>query len=168
MPDGDSDDECQDLTSLIEVRVDTLNGLEGDVPEWEEIEFMVDSGAGATVIPPDEVKAVEAKESTSPSQYKMADGSMIPERGMKTFTALTEDEQWRTVNARITDVDKPLLSVSQIVRNGGATVVFSPEGGYIKSPGRPTLPMELRNNVYHLKMWVPKEQGEPKPFHGRT
>ena len=168
MPDGDSDDECRDLTSLIEVTVDTLNGLEGDIPEWEEIEFMVDSGAGSTVIPTDEVKAVEMMESNSGTQYKMADGSMIPDRGTKTFRAQTEDEQWRTVTAHVTDVDKPLLSVSQIVQKGGATVVFSPEGGYIKSPGRPTLPMELRNNVYHLKMWVPREQGEPEPFHGRT
>ena len=63
----------------------------------------------------------------------------------------------------MTDVDQALLSVSQIVRTG-ATVVFSPEGSYIDSPGGTTLPINLRNNVYFLKMWVPKDQ--PKSFQG--
>ena len=65
----------------------------------------------------------------------------------------------------MTDVDQALLSVSQIVRSG-ATVVFSPEANYINSPGGEKRPMDLRNNTYFLKMWVPKDQG--KPFHGRT
>ena len=59
----DSDEEDQELTSLIEVTVDALHGLGDDIPEWEEIEFMVDSGAGTTVITPDEVKAVKPSES---------------------------------------------------------------------------------------------------------
>ena len=96
----------------------------------------------------------------------MADGSLIPDRGTKTFKAQTEDEQWRLINAHVTDVDKALLSVSQIVQKGGATVVFSPEGSYIQSPEGPALPMELRNNVYHLKMWVPNDQNIF--FHGQT
>ena len=127
---------------------------------------MVDSGAGTTVITTDEVKAVEPSESNSHASYKMADGSLIPDRGTKTFKAQTEDEQWHVINANVTDVDKALLSVSQIVQTSGATVVFSPEGNYIKSSGGSTLPLELRNNVYFLKMWVPK--GQNKLFHGRT
>ena len=127
---------------------------------------MVDSGAGTTVITPDEVKAVVAKDPDPNRNYKMADGSMIQDRGTKTFKAQMDDEQWRDMSARVTDVDQALLSVSQIVQKGGATVVFSPEGSYIQNPGAPAIPMELRNNVYHLKMWVPKEQG--KPFRGRT
>ena len=90
---------------------------------------------------------------------------MIQDKGTKTFKAQTEDEQWHLINAQVTDVDQALLSVSQIVQTG-ATVVFSPEANYINSPGGATLPMDLRNNVYFLKMWVPKDQN--KPFHGRT
>ena len=127
---------------------------------------MVDSGAGTTVISLDEAKAVKPSDPDPSRTYKLADGSIIQDKGTKTFNAQTDDEQWRLINAQVTDVDKALLSVSQIVQKGGATVVFSPEGSYIQSPEGPALPMELRNNVYHLKMWVPKEQG--KPFHGRT
>ena len=154
------------MKSLIEVTMDALNGLADDVQEWEEIEFMVDSGAGTTVITPDDVKAVKPSDPDPRRTYKLADGSMIQDKGTKTFKAQTDDEQWRLINAQVTDVDQALLSVSQIVQKGGATVVFSPEGSYIQSPGGTALPMELRNNVYHLKMWIPKEQ--QAPFHGRT
>ena len=153
------------MRSLIEVRAEVLNGI-ADAQEWEEVEFMVDSGAGTTVIPTDEVKAVKPSDPDPDRNYKLADGSLIQDKGTKTFNAQTEDEQWRLISAQVTDVDKALLSVSQIVQKGGATVVFSPEGGYIQSPGSPALPLELRNSVYCLKMWVPKDQN--KPFQGRT
>ena len=126
---------------------------------------MVDSGAGTTVISPDDAKAVKPSDPDPRRTYKLADGSMIQDKGTKTFKAQTNDEQWRLINAQVTDVDQALLSVSQIVQTW-ATVVFSPEGSYIQSPGGSALPMELRNNVYHLKMWIPK--GQQAPFHGRT
>ena len=72
------------------------------------------------------------------------------------------------MNAQVTDVDTPLLSVSQIAR-GGHTVIFSPKGSYIDlagangTPGR-KVPMRLDGNVYKLKMWVPRDQ--PKSFQG--
>ena len=139
---------------LIEVTTDALNGLADDVQEWEEIEFMVDSGAGTTVISPNDVKAVKPSEPDPSRTYKIADGSMMQDKGTKTFKAQTDDEQWRLINAQVTDVDQALLSVSQIVQTG-ATVVFSPEGSYISSPGGSSLSVDLRNNVYFLKMWVP-------------
>ena len=72
------------------------------------------------------------------------------------------------LNAQITLVDGPLLSVSQVVL-GGHTVVFSPKGSYINLVGGKygadrKLPMRLDGNIYKLKMWVPKEQ--PKSFQG--
>ena len=152
------------MRSLIEVRAEVLNGI-ADAQEWEEIEFMVDSGAGPTVVSPDEVQAVKPTDPDPARTYKLADGSIIQDKGMKSFNAQTDDEQWRQINARVTDVDQALLSVSQIVRTG-STVVFSPEGSYIDSPGGHTLPINTRNNNYFLKMWVPRDQGTP--FHGRT
>ena len=72
------------------------------------------------------------------------------------------------MNAQVTDVDTPLLSVSRIVL-GGHTVVFSPTGSFIDLAGArygsgKKLPMRLDGNTYKLKMWVPKEQ--PKSFQG--
>ena len=38
------------MRCLIEVTVDSLKGLGEDAEEWQVLDFMVDSGAGATVI----------------------------------------------------------------------------------------------------------------------
>ena len=145
-----------------------MNGISQDVEEWEEIEFMVDSGAGHTVIGPDHVKAVTAGEPEAGRNYKLADGSLIPHMGQKKFQAVTEDNQPHVLNAQVTPIEDPLLSVSQIVL-GGHTVVFSPSGNYINLTGGQhgksrKLPMRLDGNTYKLKMWVPKNQ--PKSFQG--
>ena len=145
-----------------------MNGISQVVEEWEEIEFMVDSGAGHTVIGPDHVKAVTAGEPEAGRNYKLADGSLIPHMGQKKFQAVTEDNQSHVLNAQVTPIEDPLLSVSQIVL-GGHTVVFSPSGSYINLTGgkygtNKKVPMRLDGNIYKLKMWVPKDQ--PKSFQG--
>ena len=63
-PSGESAGEREEInmTSLIEVRVEVLNGINQGAEEWEELEFMVDSGAGHTVVGPEHVKAVAAGE----------------------------------------------------------------------------------------------------------
>ena len=151
--------------SLLVVTTDSINGLEDAAEEWEEVEFMVDSGAGATVVGPEAVKAVQASEPDPSRNYKLADGSLTQDKGKKNFNAQAQDESWWNLNARVTDVDKPLLSVSQMVE-GGSTAVFAPGGSYIQCPKGKTMPIELRSNVWFLKMWVPKDQ--KKPFQGQA
>ena len=53
-----------------------MNGLEDAAEEWGEVEFMVDSGAGATVVGPESVKAVRASDPAPSRNYKLADGSL--------------------------------------------------------------------------------------------
>ena len=129
---------------------------------------MVDSGAGHTVVNPEQVRAVAAGEPEPSKGYELADGSVIQHKGSKKFQAATEDHSMHVLEAQVTDVDTPLLRVSQVVR-GGHTVVFPPNGSYIDlagvkyGPGK-KLPMRLDGNVYRLKMGVPRDQ--PMPFHG--
>ena len=66
-----------------------LNACGEQVPEWEEIELMVDSGASATVLGADQIKAVKASELDSSRFYKIGDGSIIPHKGQKHFVAHT-------------------------------------------------------------------------------
>ena len=122
------------MRSLIEVRADALNGI-ADAQEWEEVEFMVDSGAGTTVIPTDEVKAVKPSDPDPDRNYKLAAGSLIQDKGTKTFNAQTEDEQWRLISAQVTDVDKALLSVSQIVRKEARPWSSRPRGATSRAQG---------------------------------
>ena len=126
---------------------------------------MVDSGAGATVVGPENVKAVEASEPDHSMSYRLADGSLIQDQGKKSFTAQDPDEAWWNLNARVTQAHQPLLSVNQVVK-GGSTVVFSPMGSYIEGPNGRRLTIENKDNTYHLKMWVPRDQ--ELPFHGHT
>ena len=90
---------------------------------------MVDSGAGTTVVGPEQVKAVPAGAATG-AAYKLADGSHITNQGSKCFEVAVEDFSIHRLTAQVTDVDTPLLSVGQVV-SGGNTVVFSPKGSYI-------------------------------------
>ena len=159
------DDVAMSTGALLVITTDSINGLENAAEEWEEVEFMVDSGAGATVVGPDAVKAVQASEPDPSRNYKLADGILTQDRGKKSFNAQAQDESWWNLNARVTDVDKPLLSVSQMVE-GGSTAVFAPGGSYIKFPKGTKMPIELRSNVYFLKMWVQKNQ--KTPFQGQA
>ena len=151
--------------ALIEISVDTLNGLSEEAEEWEEIEFMVDSGAGTTVIGPEHAKSVRASDPDPNANYKLADGSIIHNQGRKTFTAVTEEWDLRKIGAAVTKVDTPLLSVSSCVL-AGATVVLSPKGSYIDAPGCNRVPLTASKGVYNLKMWVPRNQGNP--FQGQA
>ena len=146
--------------------------MKDDVPEWEELEVTVDSGAGVSVIKAEDAAAAHVGAGDPNRSYKLADGSLIPNKGHKCFVAHTGCGAIMRMNTNITDVDEPLLSVSQMVTHG-ATVVFSPDakgGSYIESNGN-YIPLEYKDKVYKLKMWVPRDQppADPplKPFPGQ-
>ena len=92
----------------------------------------LDSGASATVVGKDQVRAVKASEPDPNRWYKMADGNIIKNRGEKLFRAETDEYRSLQVRTQVADVDKALLSVAQIVYRGGR-VVFSPAGSYIET-----------------------------------
>ena len=105
--------------SLVEVTVDGANNIDDHEPEEsEEVEFLVDSGASATI-------GEEAVGAVSPSApglnkiYRLADGILIPNKGEKWFLGLAAEGVARKLRAQVTDVDRPLMSVAQIVQNGG-------------------------------------------------
>ena len=165
-------DKSVKASSLIAVSTSQLNGMKDDIPEWEEIEVTVDSGAGVSVIKMEDVAAAHVGEGDPTRKYKLADGSLIPNRGHKCFVAHTDSGHVLRMNTNITDVDEPLLSVSQMVIHG-ATVVFAPDragGSYISSNGA-RIPLEYKDKVYKVKMWIPREQplADPplRPFPGQ-
>ena len=100
------------------VRAESLSGINQKIEGWEELEFMVDSGAGHTVVNPEQVRAVATREPRPGNIYNLADGNIIHHKGSKKFRAATEDYSMHVLEAQVTDVDTPLLSVSQVVRGG--------------------------------------------------
>ena len=78
------------MSSLIEVRAESLNGINQKIKEWEELEFMVGSGVGHIMVVPEHVAAVSAGEPEKYRNYRLADGSLIPHKGSKSFEAASE------------------------------------------------------------------------------
>ena len=75
-----SEEREGDVRSLVEVLTDTVNSAEERAQEWEEIEFLVDSGASATVVGDEMVRAVRATDPNPNANYRLADGSTIPNK----------------------------------------------------------------------------------------
>ena len=68
---------------------------------WEELEMLVDSGASASVVGDDMVKAVSAIHVKPNVSYQMADGSYIPHMGEKAFRAYTDEGLLRHMAAQL-------------------------------------------------------------------
>ena len=120
---SEGDDEGDKAMALVEVTVDGANNIGEEAPdEWEEIESFVDSGASATVTDEESVKAVSPSAPDPNKNYRVADGSLIPNKGEKSFLGMTAEGVARKLKAQVTDVDRPLMSVSQVVENGGRVV----------------------------------------------
>ena len=135
------------------------------------VEFLVDSGASATVIGEEAVRAVSPSAPDPNKNYRLADGSLIPTKGEKWFLALTPEGVAREMRAQVTDVDRPLMSVAQVVRNGGR-VVFDERGSYTEGGGN-NIAVSQEGGLFKFTMWVPGEQGHPvskltRSFHGQA
>jgi len=124
--------------------------------DWEEVEFAVDSGATETVVSEKMLSSVETKESWGSRQgvnYKVANGTKIPNEGEKTFCAVTSGGIGRKVKAQVCDVDTALMSVKKIVTNGNR-VVFDDESYIEDKVTGERMMLEERGGMYMLKLWA--------------
>ena len=116
-----------------------------------------------TVIGEEMIKAVNASQPDPSRSYKLADGSTIPHKGHKQFLGVTNEGWSRKMKASVTDVDRPLLSVAQVVQHGGR-VVFDKNGSYIDGPKcQQRIHLEQKGGLYLMKMWIPRNQTTPFP-----
>lgn len=97
--------ECGCAKSLIEMSKETAHAV-GEIPEWEELDMMVDSGASVTVINEDMVRAVTASDAKPNVKYEVADGSLIDSMGQKTCMAVTGTGVTNQMTAQVTEVKK--------------------------------------------------------------
>ena len=130
-------------------------------PDWEVVEFAVDSGASETVVSEAMVASVATKPSLASSRgvsYEVANGEVIPNLGETDILGYTDQEGFaKVIKAQVCDVSKPLLSVHRLVQ-AGHTVVFSPEASYIHD-GSTNQVTWLRESggMFMTKMWVPRK-----------
>ena len=144
------------INTLVEILPAGVNKME-ELPEWEEIEMAVDSGATETVVGEDMIKGVETKpgEATRRGvQYEVASGDLIPNLGEKNFLAYGEQGQARAIKAQVCEVNKALMSVSRMVQAGNK-VVFSKSGSYVEDEStKEKIPLREQGGMYMLKLWI--------------
>ena len=65
------------------------------------------------------VRAVRPSAPDPNNNQTLAGGILIPNKGEKSVLGMTAEGAARRLRAQVTDVDQPLMSVSQVVENGG-------------------------------------------------
>ena len=122
------------------------------------IEVMVDSGASESVVPPGllNAKIVQGQAAKEGVKYTAADGGEIDNLGEQETGAYTEEGYEVGLKMQVADVNKPLLSVAQLVERGNE-VRFHKKGGEIVN-GRTGSVVRLakKRGVYILRLWVEK------------
>ena len=87
-------------------------------------------------------------------KYLTANGKDIPNRGEQLVKFLTQEQHRCALTFQVTDVTKPLLSVSQLAATGHK-VHFDEKGGTIRheKSGR-EIKLIRRSGLYILRIWV--------------
>jgi hypothetical protein len=137
--------KCQPCLNIVEI-----NAFE----EKQKIRFTVDSGAAETVC-----KKTDAKDfpiiyggNENMTKYIMPNGEIVENDGEKHLKVKTAEREKFKVRTQLTDVRKPLMSVSKLCDEGNR-VIFEEKGGYIenKKSGQRTNFL-LGGNVYVPEM----------------
>ena len=92
-------------------------------------------------------------------KYEVANGVRIPNLGEKKFEAMAEGGVTRAVTAQVADVNKALLSVSRLVKQGHK-VVFDQSGSYNEDKEtQERMWMEEEGGMFALNLWVRRLPG---------
>ena len=100
--------------------------------EWEYLKFIQDSGATATVIPPNVGKAYEIQQgnaSRAGVTYEVANGEDIQNFGEKLMPVVTAEGTWRGLRAQVADVSNALQSVRTLAKAGHMVLLGDGDDG---------------------------------------
>ena len=131
--------------------------------DWEELEMAIDSGASESVMNEDMLPSVPVRDGEAKRrgvQYEVADGTLIPNKGEKTFVGVAENGLVRGMKMQVCDVNKALLSVRRMTETGNK-VVLEAGGGYIESKTGERVKLHMKDGLYMMKMWVKKTEKSP-------
>ena len=122
----------------------------------------MDSGATETVVGTEMAKSipmVSSPASRAGVKYSTANGDTVENEGEKNMVMSSTEGVNRLITAQVTEVSRPLLGVSKMVKVGNS-VVFTPEGSWIYD-GYTGEVMNLQevNGMYMLKTWIKSSSG---------
>ena len=144
--------------------------------DWFEIPggLTIDSGAAESVMPEgwcDNYNTKVSEQQQAGVYYVTASGEELDNKGEKSVDMTLTDGRQFGHTFQVTDVSKPLGSVSRICESG-QQVVFNPpghpDGNYIRNLGTGLRSkLDLINGTYKLKAWVnPARARSPSTFTG--
>ena len=145
---GDEDRELMPLQAL---------GAQAK-PEYQRfrpMEILVDSGAAASVMPErllDGFTVRKGEAARNDVHYTVADGGKVPNLGETEVHILTRERARGSIVFQVADIQKPILAVSALTKQGNA-VSFTETGGTIRHlrTGR-TMHFRKVRGVYVLKV----------------
>ena len=126
---------------------------------WMEVEATIDSGAATCVFPQGlfDAPVRPCQESENNMSFRTASGERVRHQGLQTIEALDAKYRKRRLTAAVTRVSKVLLAVSRLPATGHE-VRFTPTGGFIENKKDGIrIPMEMKNGVYIIKLWIRKK-----------
>jgi len=127
-----------------------------DGKSWEEIEITVDSGAAATVMPPEMCTYVPIDKNTNANtKFRAANGSVMQNEGMRALKGVDENLNPMGFHTHVAGVNKFLASVSKLTE-AGHRVEFDEETGHriINKRTGMVRYMRKQNGVFKMPMWV--------------
>ena len=135
------------------------------------MDLIIDSGAYRTVVPPDLGAGIPITPVPTHLQRgaETASGRHLAPKGMRTLECAFLSGPRRSLECIVMDVNRPLVSVSQMVSRGW-TVTFSPEegdGSYIHHAGLgDSHRLWPRDGVYLLPVVVVNDLTAQQPVQG--
>ena len=147
--------------NFIEADEEEINAAD-DVPEYIEVDVAADSGAGDHVFARVDAPGHSVKESPGPKRgqkFKGAGGHVMDNEGeiLLEMLAPLEDGNFNEVDVtwQVTDVCRPLLSVSKVCDKGQHTVTFDAKRAVVRdSRGRIVCIFIRKGNLYIGRMKI--------------
>ena len=127
-----------------------ISGADG-----ETLIFTIDSGASENVISEEMASRYPTRPSAGSQRglvYTAANGTTMANKGEKEVTFMTGEGHTCMMKMQVTDVQRPLISVSRLC-DAGHKVVFTRAGGYIQHEGTSQVTSFYRDhNVYRMEV----------------
>jgi hypothetical protein len=100
-------------------------------------------------------------------KYRAANGARIPNLGQLKVGCVNEGGQSCGTMFQIADVERPLISASQLAASGNSVVFDSKGGRIVNSRTGKSMALHRRGGVYILKMWIKSDAAAARDFPGR-
>jgi hypothetical protein len=133
------------------------------------VEAVVDSGAEESVAPPGcfPGAVVPSRMSRAGGKYRAANGARIPNLGQQKVPFVNEDGGRCGIVFQIAEVERPLISATQLAASGNSVIINSKGGKIVNDKSGKVMKLTRRGGVLVLRMQIPTEDGPGFPGPGR-